>query len=387
MPDKITKNELETLINQKISDANKPILDKLERLDRIDEIQNALEDIRKNQPLAHGEVLDEMQEKADTIRLFKIASMPTKMLREEDWKWVREYQDRLIGAYIKDDATFDTATTTQGGYLLGVQYIKDVVEEVAKDSVIRPMCTIIPVGMKTGKQATITAKVSAARGSEETAKDAVVDTFGQLSYSLTRIDINVLYSREMELFDNTTEGLYNMLVRQMGEAIANLEESEWIEGSGSSEPEGILNATVTVNTEDAGNGKPTYDGMVNTFYKVPMRYRNQGVWVVSATTTGALRNIKNDVGTPLWVGGFGDTPDRIFGRPVVESEFMTNTDIVFGNFKYYHIFEPQRMWLVATSEGHTLVSKRQIYIGAWKFNDGKAVLGTPFCIYDNIKLS
>jgi HK97 family phage major capsid protein len=378
MGDKITKPELEKWILQLIQKYDKENNNKEETkplVDRIDMVEKALEDIRKNNPLAEGKALDEMDHMAETIHLFK--SLAYKTLADQ--KWLEEYVE-------KSDATFDTATTTQGGYLLGVQYIKDVVEEVAKDSMIRPLCTVVPVGMKTGKQAAITAKISAARGTEETATDAVVDTIAQLSYSLTRIDINVLYSREMELFDNTTEGLYNMLVRQMGEAIADLEEGEWIDGSGSSEPEGVLNATVTIGTKDANNGKPTYDGLVDVFYGVPKRYRKNGVWVVSGAMQGALRKIKDANDVPLWVAGFGATPDRIFGRPVVESEHMTDTDIIFGDFKYYHIFEPQKMWLVATTEGHTLVSKRQVYIGAWKFNDGKAVLGTPFRIYDNIAL-
>jgi len=369
MSEKITKTELDAMIKGAIGEANKPFIE------RIDEVEKALGDIRKNKPLTHGEALDEMDAKAEAIHLFKACAYKTL----SDQKWLEEYT-------AKSDETFDTATTAQGGYLLGVQYYKDVVEEAAKDSMIRPLCTVLPVSMKTGNQASITAKISAARGSEETAKDAVVDTTGQLSYSLTRIDINVLYSREMELFDNTTEGLYNMLVRQMGEAIADLEEGEWLDGSGSLEPEGVLNSTVTIGTTDAENGKPTYDLMVDTFYAVPLRYRSQGVWVISGLMQGALRKIKDANDNPLWIAGFGATPDRIFGRPVVESEHMTDTDIIFGNFKYYNIYEPPRMWLVATTEGHTLVSKRQVYIGAWKFNDGQAVLGTPFQILDNIAL-
>ena len=377
---KITKEDLTKLVEQtalKIyTESKKGEDEKYKGIeDKIDAYEKALEEIKMNNPLVPENAEEEVNEfegKIAAIKLFK--SLANMDLPAQ--KWLSEYK-----------ATFDTATTTQGGYIVPDAFLADVIEEMAKIAVIRPLATIHSVANQGGDQPAITAKITAAYGSEETATTEVVDTFAEYTYTLVRLDINVIYSREMELFEKSSEGLYNMLVRQMAEAINDKEESMWISGTGSSQPEGILNAsTVTITNKITVSGVPAYKNLTDVYYAIPARYRKRAVWVVSGNMLGALRNITDDNSRPLWIDNLGADNMRIFGAPVLESEEMTDTDIICADLSYYHIYEVPQMWLQATREGKELVSKRQVYIGAWKFNDGQPVLANAYGILDDIQL-
>ena len=137
------------------------------------------------------------------------------------------------------------------------------------------------------------------------------------------------------------------LYKEWAGAFASTEEDLFINGSGKSEPTGILASSETGVTAEA----LTYDDVVSLFFSLKPQYRKRAIWIMNDKTALALRTLKDSDGNYLW----NHSDNTILGRPVEYSEFMPDAEsggkpIAFGDLSYYWVLERQPAMVKVLSE-------------------------------------
>lgn len=112
-----------------------------------------------------------------------------------------------------------------------------------------------------------------------------------------------------------------------------------INGSGSSEPKGVANATVwaagTNLVEYTHGGSPTYDNVVDVISLLPARYSSNAKFLCNNKFLyGQLAKIKDDQKRPILVQDFTNPiAQRILGFPILISDKVPDGTMIFGDYK------------------------------------------------------
>ena len=172
-------------------------------------------------------------------------------------------------------------------------------------------------------------------------------TFGQGTLNAYKYANLIQVSNELET--DTGVDLLGYLAMAMGRALGNGSGVDFITGSGTSKPQGVIVGSGTVAQVVGGTGQsgvPTYKELESVYDKVIVPYQQNGEWLVNQTTLSKLRQITDTNGRPLFYSGLegfaGAPPSTIFGKPFyvdpnVPSSAVNATSILFGDFSPYFI--------------------------------------------------
>jgi len=272
-------------------------------------------------------------------------------------------------------------TDTAGGYLVPPEFRAQLVEELPKITVMRNVATVVPVNSPAGNMPTVTAKPTVTIGSENTAITETSASFGQITWQLQRLNALIPISREL-LMDAKVD-IVALIRRWFAEAIAQKEDELFTNGSGTGEPLGFRNATgVASVTYDST--KP-YDVIVDLIAQIPHQYRKKCVFMTSPKGESILMKIKDAQGRPIFTQA-QDGGIRILGYPlIINANIPENlgansneTEIWFGDFSYYWIFDKGEYSVESTMEGGNAFVNHQVLLKVVNYIDGKPVLTTPF---------
>jgi HK97 family phage major capsid protein len=164
--------------------------------------------------------------------------------------------------------------------------------------------------------------------------------------TLSAYKYGVLLQVARELIDDTAVDLLGYLAMQAGRALGNAFGTDLVNGTGNSQPYGIVNNSVGVTGGTTGvNGAPSYANLVDLEYSViaPYRQSRSCYWLAADKTIGGFRKITDIVGRPIWEpSAVLGSPDLLLGKPLVADPFMpalgANTlSIAFGDFSQYFV--------------------------------------------------
>jgi HK97 family phage major capsid protein len=168
--------------------------------------------------------------------------------------------------------------------------------------------------------------------------------------TLSAYKYGVLLQVARELIDDTAVDLLGYLAMQAGRALGNSFGSRLINGTGTSEPTGLLTGTVTSSPGVTGAttgvvGAPSYANLVDLEYSViaPYRQSRSCYWLAADKTIGGFRKITDTVGRPIWEpSAVLGSPDLLLGKPLVADPFMpalatSAFSIVFGDFSQFFV--------------------------------------------------
>lgn len=183
----------------------------------------------------------------------------------------------------------------------------------------------------------------------EAAQGSEVDTvFGQkvlsayMYYSkVVTISTQLLQDSAFNIAQYISEDLFR---DRIGRAI----NSAYTNGTGSSQPEGVLYAS-TVGAVAAGDDAITYNDILELKHGVNSAYRNNAHFMFNDSTLLALKklNVGSADARPLWSMGMADgTPATIDGTPYVINDDMPSIaagkhPILFGDFSKFAIRDVQ----------------------------------------------
>ena len=187
---------------------------------------------------------------------------------------------------------------------------------------------------------------------EEVSDDA--PELSQPSVPIHRAQAFVPYSIESE---QDIPGLSDQLRMALQDAKDRLEGTAFATGSGSGEPTGIFTALDANTNVELTTTTAATVGLVDlhaVYRALPIRWRSRASWLMNPLWLGAIRQLGSAVGASF-TGDLRDPyPERIIGRPVVESddapEVQTTTALdnilVFGDFSNYVIADKPASMMV-----------------------------------------
>ena len=204
----------------------------------------------------------------------------------------------------------------------------------------------MPTSNDTGNAATIVGEASSVNELDVTASQI---TFG--AYKFT----SGLVKASLELIQDSAFDLEAWLAARFAERWGRGLESFLTNGSGSSQPTGLLTAVaasgatpiVAAGSSESTGGSQTgansigYSDLVNLEHSVDPSYRRGAKYMFHDQTLSSLKRIIDKFGRPLWTPGISaNEPDRLNGYEYVINQSMPQiaasaTTVAFGDMKKF----------------------------------------------------
>jgi HK97 family phage major capsid protein len=166
---------------------------------------------------------------------------------------------------------------------------------------------------------------------------AATDTL--VKVSLTGYEYNKLLYVSKTVQTMAINAFEGWLTDMIAEDIAVAIEDAIINGSGSTQPKGLANATTFSTTtnlvEVTGTFTITYQNVLDVIAKLPARYDSNAKFLANkGMVYQGLAAVKDTNGRPILVNdATGDYPFKVLGFPVIVSDKVTNKTLFFGDYK------------------------------------------------------
>ena len=208
----------------------------------------------------------------------------------------------------------------------------------------------------------------------------------------------------LQLLQDSAFDIEALLVNLLGTRIGRASNRKFTTGIGGIEPHGVLTSAPTGATSAAGQVNAVlYKDLVNLKQSVDPAYRGRACWMCNDNTLGAIKQLVDGAGRPLWKGGISSSaflpqadddgfdvsvPDLIDGNrcvinPVFPDLAAGAKAIAFGDFSKYIVRRVKELWLVRLTERYA--DKGQVGFIGFARNDGTLVdAGThPIKLFQN----
>lgn len=215
--------------------------------------------------------------------------------------------------------------------------------------------------------------------------DSMIDT---LTDDVEVVSAAIEWGKDME--QDSPVAIGSIIMGQLGEVFLQEMDRVIVEGNGTTEPQGLLNAsgTATVSADNTGSGPPTLDDYFSLIQSVGKQYRRSDLnpmFVSNDTSYWRSRNIKVDPATP-------STDQRpVFGlesaNSYVTCDFkhainnsLTNRQIAFFIAKRYWMWRRSGLEFSLTDEGESLKRRNMVLLIARARFAGQLVAGDSAAI-------
>lgn len=184
--------------------------------------------------------------------------------------------------------------------------------------------------------------------------------------------VGALSKVSVSLINNSQFDIVSYVVNKVAESIALFLEKEIISGAGTDKMTGILTESKLVKTVETAGDVPTADEFIATQVEVPQQYQAGAMWLVSNKTLLAMRQMKDENGRYFLqndlTNGFGYT---FLGKPVMVSDQMVNTNVVYGDFSGYFVNIHEGSSIKVLNEKYA--DEHAVGVVAWLEVDGKVM--------------
>ena len=236
------------------------------------------------------------------------------------------------------------AGTGTGANLVPITFVRSLREHLIENSAIRQTNATV-LTTTSGEELRIP-KTTAHPGGQITAEGDTITsndpTFNQAT--LGAYKYTNLTSVSREFIEDEIVNVLEYLARHNGIALANLSGGHFVNGDGSGNPEGVVEAA-TSGVELSSTDTITGDDLIDLQHSVVSGYRRNAYWLMNDATAAVVRKFKDgtDSNQYLWQPGLqAGQPDMLLGRPVVTDPSVPDVEaaekpIVFGDFSGYYI--------------------------------------------------
>lgn len=257
----------------------------------------------------------------------------------------------------------------QGGYMVPSEFKDTLLKNSLESAIVRPRATVIPMATNSVKIPYVneTSHVSSVyggvviyRAGEAAQLTASNPTFGQVELSLNKVTGLVYVSSE--LLEDSPISMEPLLTAMFSEAISYQEDDDYINGTGTGMPLGILNApcTVTVDKESGQEADTvTWANIIKMWSRLHPRSAPKAVWLANPDTFPQLATMTQEIGNagvPVYMPAHAaaDGPyGTLMGRPLVLTKkcrtLGDNGDIILADFSQYLVGTKARGLQVAQS--------------------------------------
>ena len=256
----------------------------------------------------------------------------------------RAIRSGLTGAELRTNVK---VTAALGGNTVPTSFLRSLYDYLEQYSGLRQtnVRVITTASGENLDMPTVATHGTAAIVGEGTALASADPTFSKVTLGAWKYGQLLQISRE--LIEDSGVDVLGFIAEDMGRALGRAADTDWVTGSGTNKPKGIVGIYATAVTGQNGStGLPSYLNLVDTVYSIAAPYRARGAyWLVKDATAGKFRGMTDTQGRPIWEPSVQvGTPDRLLGFPVVTDPNVPSmgTSIgcaVFGDFSGHVIRE------------------------------------------------
>ena len=267
-----------------------------------------------------------------------------------------------------------TSPDADGGYLVPVEFERQLVQGLEEANVIRAIAKTITTAAE--RKIPIAGQGSVAKW---TAENAAV-TASDLKFDQKTIDafkLTDLVKVSIELLQDSMFDLESYITADFARAFGVAEEEAFCVGTGTNQPTGIFTANGGTVGVTAG-ASITTDNLIDLIYALKSPYRRSAVFLMRDITVSALRKLKDSNGAYLWQPSVqAGQPDRLLGYPIYTSPYAPTVatgalPVAFGDFSNYWIAD--RMGRTVQRLSELYAGNGQIGFLATERVDGKVIL-------------
>ena len=364
---KLTSEELADKIGEKIADA---ILqakevegegEKDELKEKLFNTDNGLQAIKYPELKDLGGLSDDEK----IVTFFK-----SLLMRDKDIE-----SDKVFKALVE-------GTSADGGYLVPAPLATEIWRVLPDISVMRRIARTMPMTSHTLALNSLTARPQSYWISEYASKTTTSAEFSQVT--LTANKLVALLPITHELIADANIDIVRFIIDLFAEEIGRTEDKAFFTGSGTGQPRGINQETLT--NQSAG-ASLDFDDMIDLIDLVPqaVSQASSAAFVGNRFVKRLLRKIKDNDGGYIWRNGAGRVsgqverlPDTVYGYPFYEQNDLSQDELYFGDWNYYIIGDRQQITVSTTDEGGDAWRRDATEIKAVERVDGRVVLTSPF---------
>lgn len=317
---------------------------------------------------AELKALDKTIEGAKDMRSLDAMDVPAEERKavEKDEK-VEDVEARAFETLIRENRTGEMAKSDNGAVIPTTiaNRILDTVKQIA------PLYNLATKFNVKGKLDFPVAKkaITTAYATEFTAL-----TSSNVGFDKRTLDgflVGALSKVSVSLINNSQFDIVSYVVNKVAESIALFLEKEIISGEGTTKMTGVLVDTLVKAVDTVGD-TPTADEFIAIQVAVPQQYQAGAMWLVSNKTLLAMRQMKDENGRYFLqndlTNGFGYT---FLGKPVMVSDQMADTNVVYGDFSGYFVNIHEGSSIKVLNEKYA--DEHAVGVVAWLEVDGKVM--------------
>lgn len=317
---------------------------------------------------AELKALDKTIEGAKDMRAMDAMDVPAEERKavEKDEK-VEDVEARAFETLIRENRTGEMAKSENGAVIPTTiaNRILDTVKQIAPLYALATKFNVkgkldFPVAEKA---------ITTAYATEFTAL-----TSSNVGFNKRTLDgflVGALSKVSVSLINNSQFDIVSYVVNKVAESIALFLENEIINGAGTTKMTGVLVDTL-VKTVGTADDVPTTEEFIATQVAVPQQYQAGAMWLVSNKTLLAMRQMKDENGRYFLqndlTNGFGYT---FLGKPVMVSDQMKDTNVVYGDFSGYFVNIHEGSSIKVLNEKYA--DEHAVGVVAWLEVDGKVM--------------
>lgn len=248
-------------------------------------------------------------------------------------------------------------TDSEGGYLVPVEFERQLIQKRDKVDPIFSTARKITLGAHEKNVPIVSSYGAAALISEEGSYPDTDDSFGQVTFKAYKFGRIVKASEE--LIADSAFNIEGHLRDSHARSIGKAEATYFWNGTGSSQPQGVLTGAQTGVTTTANN-KITADEIINLYYSLAEQYRAEAAFFFNDSTMKEIRKLKDGNGQYLWQPGLAGTNDAatILSKPVYTSEYIP---AISSSAKIGVFANMQEAFWIADREGINFLRLNELY--------------------------
>lgn len=261
--------------------------------------------------------------------------------RQAFYHWITSPRDTELE--VEEFRVLNKTTTTAGGFLVPTDMYDQLLRALRFQGSVKSLGRVIDTASGDNLLFPVNSAHGVATWTAESAGYTLSDeTFAQLTLSAYKAATIVKVTEE--LMTDTAFPLDSFLATEFGERISVLEETAYMVGTGTGQPQGMIvagGATSNVTTVTAATGNATsftYSALATFVFSLPYQYRNSAAWMVNDTAARNLYLLADSQGRPLWNVNIATSgPDTFLGYPIythpdIPAPAASTISLLFGDF-------------------------------------------------------
>lgn len=360
------RKEVEALKNVEVEEE-----EETEKIDERSLLKGAIESLEeRNVNLLNAKVIEkpkkEERKMEEEKNILETAEYRSAFLKKLQGKKLSEKEERAM-----------TTATSSVGAAIPTSTLNRIEEMLRQTSALYNQVDVlnIPGYLAIPVEDTVNNAAWVAEGASSKDVDDKLASVNFAAYKLIRT-----ISITAEVSKMTISAFENWIVKKITERMAMAIENAILNGTGNGQPKGILKEDIKT-LQSAEKGKITYEDLCNMMANLKAGYKKGSAFVVNTQTLWKdIATVKVGDNLVFVPDPTGEFAGRIFGKPVIEDEFIEEGKILYGLFSKYTINWNENV-NVTSDDSAEFRSGNRVYRGM-ALVDGKTVNKEAFVLME-----